>query len=64
MYFAENQATCIEIIDENYLEENICSSSLQCILYFFNYGFSENSIDMNLISFKNNHGYYLRQFFF
>ena len=53
-----------EIIDENYLEENICSSSLQCILYFFNYGFSENSIDMNLISFKTDTGYYLRQFFF
>ena len=53
-----------EIIDEDYLEENICSSSLQCILYFFNYGFSENSIEMNLISFKEDSSYYLRQFFF
>lgn len=53
-----------EIIDENYLEENICSSSIPCILYFINYGFSENGIEMNLISFKKNLSYYLRQFFF
>ena len=35
------------------MEENICSSALSCILYFFNFGISsEGSIDMNLISYK------------
>ena len=55
------------IVDENYemVEENMCSSSIQCILYFLNYGLSSGgSLDLNLLSFKNNYGYYLRQFFF
>jgi len=48
-----------------YTEENICSSAISCILYFFNFGItSEGYINMNLISFKNNTGYYIAQFFF
>ena len=48
-----------------YYEENICSSTISCILYFFYYGLiSEGSIDMNLISYKNNTSYYWGQFFF
>ena len=56
-----------EIIDEdgNQIEEYICSSSLQCLLYFLNYGMiSGGDIEMNLISFHHNKGYYLIQFFF
>lgn len=61
-----------EAVDENnnpvsrsYMDENICSSTIPCILYFLNFGLStEGSIDMNLISYKNSPGYYLRQFFF
>ena len=46
-------------------EESICSSSIQCMLYFLNFGLSTGgSLDLNLISFKNNYEYYLRQFFF
>ena len=55
------------IVDENdeAIEEYVCSSSVQCILYFLNFGLSSaGELDLNLISFKNNHGYYLRQFFF
>ena len=55
------------IIDQNeeIIEEYICSSSIQCILYFLNFGLSSGgALDLNLISFKNNYGYYLRQFFF
>ena len=55
------------IVDQNeeIVEENVCSSSIQCILYFLNFGLSSGgNLDLNLISFKNNHGYYLRQFFF
>ena len=48
-----------------YEEENICSSAISCILYFFNFGLtSEGSINMNLISYKNNTSNYLFQFFF
>ena len=48
-----------------YEEENICSSTISCILYFFNFGLtSEGSINMNLISYKNNTGNYLAEFFF
>ena len=53
-----------EIINPDYIEENICSSTVPCILYFFNYGFRDDLMDMNLISFKNETDYYLRQFFF
>ena len=55
------------IIDQNeeIVEEQMCSSSIQCILYFLNFGLSSGgSLDLNIISFKNNYGYYLRQFFF
>ena len=55
------------IVDENndIVEEYACSSSIQCILYFLNYGLSSNGyLGLNFISFKNNYGYYLRQFFF
>ena len=55
------------IVDQNeeIIEEHMCSSSIQCILYFLNFGLSSGgSLDLNLISFKNNYGYYLRQFFF
>jgi hypothetical protein len=46
-------------------EENICSSAISCILYFWNFGMtSEGLVDMNLISFKNNYVNYLGQFFF
>ena len=46
-------------------EEYICSSAISCILYFWNFGMtSEGSVEMNLISFKNNTNYYLGQFFF
>ena len=51
-----------EIIDN---EEYICSSAISCILYFWNFGMtSEGSIEMNLISYKNDTNYYLGQFFF
>ena len=53
-----------EIINPDYIEENICSSTVPCILYFINYGFRDDLMDTNLISFKNETGYYLRQFFF
>ena len=54
-----------EIIEEGYLEESICSSSIQCILYFVNNGYvSSGELDMNTISFKTYPGYFLRQFFF
>ena len=56
-----------EVVTENQetIEENVCSSSIQCILYFLNFGMSSGgAIDLNLISFKNNYGHYLRQFFF
>ena len=47
------------------IEEYICSSSIQCILYFFNFGLSSGgALDLNLFSFKSNYTYYLRQFFF
>ena len=55
------------ILDQNQLEveEYVCSSSIQCILYFLNFGLSSGgSLDLNMISFKNNYGFYLRQFFF
>ena len=55
------------IVDENQepIEENVCSSSIQCILYFLNFGLSSvGSLDLNFISFKKNHEFYLRQFFF
>ena len=55
------------IVDQNeeIVDEYMCSSSIQCILYFLNFGLSSGgSLDLNLISFKNNYGYYLRQFFF
>ena len=55
------------IVDENadIVEEYTCSSSIPCILYFLNHGLSSGgALDLNLISFKNNYGYYLRQFFF
>ena len=55
------------IVDENYgiTEEYICSSSIQCILYFLNFGLSSGgALGLNLISFKNNYGHFLRQFFF
>ena len=51
-----------EFIEE---KENICSSALSCMLYFFNFGItSEGSIEMNLISYKNNIKHYFGQFFF
>ena len=51
--------------DQELVEENVCSSSIQCFLYFLNFGLSSGgALDLNLISFKNNYGYYLRQFFF
>ena len=56
-----------EVVTENQetIEENVCSSSIQCILYFLNFGMSSGgALDLNLISFKNNYGHYLRQFFF
>ena len=55
------------IVDQDLevVEESVCSSSIQCILYFLNFGLSSGgSLDLNLISFKNNYGFYLRQFFF
>ena len=55
------------IVDENNesIEEMTCSSSIQCILYFLYFGLSSGgALDLNLISFKNNYNYYLRQFFF
>ena len=46
-------------------EEYICSSTISCILYFWNFGMtSEGSIEMNLFSYKNDTNYYLGQFFF
>ena len=51
--------------NEEKVEEYMCSSSIQCILYFLNFGLSSGgSLDLELISFKNNYGFYLRQFFF
>jgi len=45
------------------MEENICSSTIPCALYFINFGLRNNLGDMNLISYKNEIEYYLRQFF-
>ena len=43
----------------------ICSSTISCILYFFNFGLtSEGSLNMNLISYKNNTRYYWAEFFY
>ena len=53
-----------EIIDINSVEENICSSTVPCILYFLNFGFRDNLMEMNLFSFKNETSYYFIQFFF
>ena len=51
--------------NEEIVEEYMCSSSIQCMLYFLNFGLSSGgALDLNLISFKNNYEYYLRQFFF
>ena len=55
------------LVDDNQeiIEENVCSSSIQCFLYFLNFGLSSyGTLDINLISFKNDYGYYLREFFF
>jgi hypothetical protein len=55
------------IVDQNeeIVDEYMCSSSIQCILYFLNFGLSSyGTLDINLISFKNDYGYYLREFFF
>ena len=51
----EEETTLDNEINLIYDKENICSSAISCILYFFNFGISsEGSINMNLISFKNN----------
>ena len=55
------------LVDDNQqlIEENVCSSSIQCFLYFLNFGLSSDGpLDLNLISFKSDYGYYLREFFF
>jgi hypothetical protein len=55
------------IIDQGQevVEEYVCSSSIQCILYFLNSGLTTSgALDLNLLSFKNDYGFYLRQFFF
>ena len=53
-----------EIISSDFEKERICSSTVPCILYFLNFGFRDSLMDMNLFSFKNENGYYWRQFFF
>ena len=53
-----------ELINADNMEENICSSTISCILYFLNFGFRDNLMDMNLFSFKNEINYYFIQFFF
>ena len=53
-----------EIINYDYSEENICSSTFPCMLYFLNFGFRDSFMEQNLISYKNELGYYLLQFFF
>ena len=53
-----------EIINQDYMEENICSSTVPCALYFINFGLRDNLGDTNLISYKNENSYYFKQFFF
>ena len=53
-----------ELVNLDYTEENICSSTVPCMLYFLNFGFRDSLMEQNLISFKNETGYYFRQFFF
>ena len=53
-----------ELVSQDFIEENICSSTVPCLLYFLNFGFRDDLMDMNLISFKYEKNYYLRQFFF
>ena len=53
-----------ELINDGFMKERICSSTIPCILYFLNFGFRDNFMDMNLISFKNEISYYLIQYFF
>ena len=53
-----------ELVNLDYTEENICSSTVPCVLYFLNFGFRDDFMEQNLISFKSETGYYFRQFFF
>ena len=53
-----------ELLSFDYTEENICSSTVSCMFYFLNFGFRDSLMDQNLISFKNETGYYFIQFFF
>ena len=45
-------------------EEAMCSSSLQCILYFMNYGLTEDNAGMEVLSYRDDTNYYYKQFFF
>ena len=53
-----------EMISSDYEKERICSSTVPCILYFLNYGFRDSLMETNLFSFKDENGYYWRQYFF
>ena len=44
--------------------EAMCSSSVQCILYFLNFGLTEGNAGMDVLSYRDNVSYYFRQFFF
>ena len=53
-----------EMISSDYEKERICSSTVPCILYFLNFGFRDSLMETNLFSFKDEIGYYWRQYFF
>ena len=53
-----------EVISSDFTEENICSSTVPCMLYFLNFGFRDDFMEQNFFSFKHETGYYFRQFFF
>ena len=52
-----------EPISEDDSTEAICSSFWQCILYFINFGFKDGT-GMDIISYRENMGYYYIQFFY
>ena len=45
-------------------EEAMCSSSIQCILYFLNFGLTEGNAGMEVLSYRDNMTYYFYQFIF
>ena len=46
------------------IEEAMCSSSVQCILYFLNFGLTEGNAGMDVLSYKDDINFYFKQFVF